>query len=121
MTRANDHDPGVVDFEPEVRDLVAELFPVEVALPDGRVVNRGKVFVLVGGVVVYGEQGGQPLRMFAARHSAHAELANPAAPKRRQHSVIHTVEGDVHVNGILGCGCGSPLKTMTHQSLFRAD
>lgn len=113
MTQANDADPGVVDFEPESRDLVAELFPVEVALPDGRVIPRGKVFVLVGGVVVFGEDGRTPVRVFASRHSAPAEIANLAAPKRRQHTVVHTAEGDIHVNGILGCGCASPLKGFT--------
>lgn len=110
----NDHDPGIVDFEPELRDLVAELFPVEVALPDGRVVLRGKVFVLSGGVLVYGEESGRPALMFRSRHAAQPELANPVAPKRRQLTTVTTTDGVVRVQGILGCGCGSPLKTFTH-------
>lgn len=118
MTQHEDHDPGVADFEPDVRDLVAELFPVEVALPDGRVVSRAKVFVLSGGVVVYGEDGRAPVQMFSARHAGEPQLANPAAPKRRQHSVITTTEGELHVNGVLGCGCGSPLKSFTYAHLM---
>jgi len=107
-------DPGIRDLEPDTRDLVATLFPVEVALPDGSVVQRGKVFVLVGGVVVFGERDGKPLRLFAARHAEPAVLANPVAPKRRQRSTFVTVSGTVYANGILGCGCGSVLKNLTH-------
>lgn len=109
-----DEDPGIRDFEPDALDLVVTLFPVEVALPDGSVEKRAKVFVLVGGIVVFAEREGEPVRLFAARHAEQAVIANPALPKRRQRSTFVTVNGTVHANGILGCGCGSSLKQLSH-------
>jgi len=106
-------DPGIRDFEPDVHDHVATLFPVEAALPDGQVIQRAKVFVLVGGVLVYAERGGQVVRVFAGRHVEPAFIANPAIAKRRQHSVFITAEGKVHTTGVLGCGCGTALKALT--------
>lgn len=105
-----------VGFEPESRDLVAELFPVEVTLPDNRVVLRAKVFVLKGGILVYGEedtpQGRKPFRAFQGRHAEDPVIANPALPKRHQMSVFQTSGGEVRANGILGCGCSSSLKNL---------
>lgn len=108
-----DDDPGIRDFEPDVHDHVVTLFPVEVALPDGTVIQRGKVFVMVGGVLVYAERDGAPLRVFAGRHTEPARVANLAIPKRRQHSVFVTHAGKVFTTGVLGCGCGSSLKLFT--------
>jgi len=110
------YDPGIIDIEPNVRDLISELFPVTVTLPNGESYGRAKVFVLVGGIVVYADAG----KVFAARHASHPRLANPNAPKRRQLSTFDTVDGTVTAQGILGCGCGSPLKTLTYAQVFGA-
>lgn len=106
-------DPGIRDFEPDVHDHVATLFPVEAALPDGQVIQRAKVFVLVGGVLVYAERDGQVVQVFAGRHTEPPLLANPVVAKRRQHSVIITAAGKIHTTGVLGCGCGTALKALT--------
>ena len=114
-----DQDPGIVDFEPDARDLIAELFPVEVSLPNGTVVSRAKVFVVVGGVVVYGSTPDRKSYLaFSARHAEHPKMANMAAPKRRQTSTFATTEGTVIAQGTVGCGCGSPLKVLTYYQVF---
>ena len=106
------------DRPTDLHEHVATLFPVEAAMPDGSVVRRAKVFVLSGGVIVYGEDEHRvPVKLFTARHVAPPELPNFSLPKRKQHAVMHTAEGDLHVTQLLGCGCGSQLKGLRWQQV----
>lgn len=95
--------------------VIADMAPCEVLTPDGTLHRKARVWITERGVVVYTEpQPGTAERAYAARHSAPPEVDDQRKPRRRQRHVVHTADGDVVINPVLGCTCSMPaLRTYT--------
>lgn len=89
--------------------LLLDIFPCEVVMPTQQVERRCRVFVFDDGVVVYGDRGGRPVKLFGERHSAEPELPRRNTPRLRQRAIVHSVQGTIYINRTGGCGCHSPL------------
>jgi hypothetical protein len=92
-----------------VSEVLLDVVPCEVLLPDGTLLTRARAFVTDVGVVVLREpERGVVEKAYSARHVAEAELDDTRKVRRRQRHVVHGEDGDVVINPVLGCMCHYP-------------
>lgn len=114
-------DPEHTSVNDGSHELIRVFYPVRAQLPDGSEVLRAKIWHMVGGVLVLAERadGSGIYRAFAARHTGAPTLSPSTMPRRRQQHTWRTDQGQLLATGVLGCGCGSALKTLTLEEALR--
>lgn len=115
------NDPEHTSVNDGAHELIRVLYPVRVKLPNGTELLRAKIWHMVGGVLVLAERadGSGPFVAFTARHAGAPTLAPSTLPRRRQSHTWRTDAGQLTAQGVLGCGCGSALKTMSFEEALK--
>lgn len=99
--------------------VLAEIFPAEVELPDGRFLRKAKIYITDDGVVVL-EQTGKTIEIaYRGHHIIPAEMPNPRKVQRQQTMTATTIDGKVTARGALGCACQiRELQRFTYNDLI---
>lgn len=103
-----------IDFyEAEGEVLHQEVYPAEIALPDGTMLTSVYAFVTSHRLLAYGETGDRQIGLIYG-----ADLAVPGSVPKHVGTLRGSLQCDIAVGGTAwinlgrGCGCGSPLKAM---------
>lgn len=91
--------------------LLHDVFPCEVVLPNQTIARRCRAFIFDDGVVIYsgGERGAEPVKLFSSRHREDPVLPPRHTSRLRWRATIRTTDGDLYINRTGGCGCHSRL------------
>ena len=92
--------------------LRRDIFPAELAMPDGSVVTEARAFITTHRLFAWAIKQGTIIVV------ADVELAEPESIEGNRGTLsgslqVETTEGTVYVNKGRGCGCHSPLKALS--------
>lgn len=101
-------------YEAEGETLHRDVYPAEVAMPDGSVLTGVHVFVTSHRLLVYGETGQRQVGLIfgADLETPRSVPASMDTMRAGQLECKLGVGGTAWINVGRGCGCGSPLKAM---------
>jgi hypothetical protein len=103
----------MTEQEAAVEVLARDVFPAEIALPDGQVVTGARAFVTSHRLIAYVVTGDRRIV-----RAVNLDLTVPGAVEASRNTLVAgqlecpVAGGSAWVNRGRGCGCGSPLNAL---------